>query len=98
MVKQLSRVKTIARGPRQGSVDRDRNKGTAVNPDELLTGKEVEAILKVGRNWCAKDRIGPARIRYVKLGRAVRYRLPDVVEFINTSTRRSTSDTGSAGA
>ena len=94
MSKQRSHGATIVGKSRQGSVIVDQNKRIAANLDQLLTGEEVEAILKVGRNWCAKDRIGPARIPHLKIGRGVRYRLADVQAFFASAVRDSTSDPG----
>lgn len=59
--------------------------------DQLLTSGEVERILGVSPGWCAKDRIGSARIPYVKIGKCCRYRLVDVNAFIESSMRASTS-------
>ena len=61
--------------------------------DRLLTSEEVEKILGVAPGWCAKDRIGSARIPHCKICKSVRYRLRDVEAFIDASMRRSTSDT-----
>jgi predicted DNA-binding transcriptional regulator AlpA len=60
----------------------------------LLTDREVEQRLKLGKGWCAKDRLSKARIPHVKIGRSCRYRLSDVEAFISASMRRSTSDVG----
>ena len=65
-------------------------------PDKLLTSEEVEHMLGLKRGWAAKDRIAAARIPHVKIGKCVRYRLSDVHAFINSSMRRSTSDTQAA--
>lgn len=59
--------------------------------DRLLTSGEVERLLGVGPGWCAKDRIGTARIKFVKIGKSCRYRLSDVQHFITSSVRTSTS-------
>ena len=67
---------------------------TTPHPEKLLTSPEVEQMLGVGRGWCAKDRISGARIPFVKIGSACRYRQSDVVAFIRASVRRSTSDQG----
>jgi hypothetical protein len=64
----------------------------------LLTDREAETLLNVGRGFLAKDRIGRARIVHVKIGRAVRYRLADVQAFIESSVRKSTSDPGPQNA
>ena len=61
--------------------------------DRLLTSEEVERVLGVGPGWCAKDRIGSARIPHVKIGKCVRYKMSSVHAFIDASMRRSTSDT-----
>jgi hypothetical protein len=61
--------------------------------DRLVTSEEVERILGVSPGWCAKDRIGCARIPHVKIGKCVRYKMSSVRVFIDASMRRSTSDT-----
>ena len=61
--------------------------------DRLLTSEDVEKMLGVSAGWCAKDRIGTARIPHVKIGKCCRYRLRDVHAFVDASMRRSTSDT-----
>ena len=61
--------------------------------NRLLTSDEVEKMLGVAVGWCAKDRIGTARIPHVKIGKCCRYRVHDVQAFIDASMRRSTSDT-----
>ena len=60
----------------------------------LLTERQLEEMLNVGRGWAAKDRLGAARIPHVKIGRSVRYRLADAMAFIEASVRKSTSDAG----
>jgi hypothetical protein len=68
-----------------------------LSPDALqtlLTDREVEAMLNMGRGFLAKDRCGRALIPHVRIGRAVRYRLRDVEAFIEASVRKSTSDVG----
>jgi len=65
-----------------------------IDPSPLLTDSEVEAMLKVGKGFLAKDRLGKARIPHVKIGRSVRYRMADVHAFIEASVRKSTSDPG----
>ena len=60
----------------------------------LLTDREVEALLNVGKGFLAKDRLGKARIPHIQIGRSVRYRTADVLAFIESSVRKSTSDAG----
>jgi hypothetical protein len=72
----------------------DTNPG-AVADEPLWTDKEAEAYLNMHQGFLAKDRVGPARIPFVKIGRAVRYRPADIRAFIAASTRMSTSDLAS---
>ncbi len=60
--------------------------------ERLLTDREAEALLNVHRGYLPKDRVGPARIPFVKIGRSVRYRPADIRAFIDGSVRKSTSD------
>jgi hypothetical protein len=60
----------------------------------LLKDSAAEAILDVHDGFLAKDRVGKARIPFVKIGRAVRYRRADIEAFIAANIRKSTSDAG----
>jgi hypothetical protein len=62
--------------------------------EQLIRDDEAEAILRVHDGFLAKDRLGRARIPFVKIGRAVRYRRADIEAFIAANLRKSTSDTG----
>lgn len=66
--------------------------------DRLLTEGEAAEFLNVSNRtlegW-RTDGDGPI---YVKLRRAVRYRLSDLQKFIASALRRSTSDRASGGA
>ncbi len=63
--------------------------------DELLTTEEASRFLKLRPNtleiWRLKG-IGPKFYRIS--GRTVRYRLSDLMEFVEKSVRTSTSDQG----
>ena len=63
--------------------------------DELLTTEEASRFLKLRPNtleiWRLKG-IGPKFYRIS--GRTVRYRLSDLMEFVENSVRTSTSDEG----
>jgi predicted DNA-binding transcriptional regulator AlpA len=50
-----------------------------LTPDELVTRWDGAVTTGTLANWRSQDR-GP---RYVKIGRAVRYRLADIVEWEN---------------
>lgn len=67
---------------------------TDVGLEPLLTDRQTEAVLNVHPGFLAKDRLGKARIPFIKLGRAVRYRPADVRAYLAAQLRTSTSDTG----
>jgi hypothetical protein len=60
--------------------------------ERLLTSDEAEVLLNVHHGFLAKDRVGTARIPFVKIGRSVKYKPSDLRRFIERSTRASTSD------
>ena len=58
------------------------------NPiDRLMTDGELEALLQVHAGWAAKDRCGKGRIPWVQIGRSCRYRMSDVLAFINQNVK-----------
>ena len=67
-----------------------------LDPDLILLAEEQAAQL-MGKSVSTlqKDRVSGAGVPYVKLGRAVRYRLSDLKAHIARNIRRSTSDRGS---
>ena len=63
----------------------------------LLTTREAAQFLGVSNAFLERDRWAGARIPFIKVGsRAVRYRLADLETYLDTQTRRSTSDPGVA--
>ena len=60
----------------------------------LLTTKQAAAFLGVSTSFLEKDRVGRARIPFIKLGvrKAVRYHAKDLEAFINSSRFQSTSE------
>lgn len=64
--------------------------------ERLLSSDEAEALLSVHHGFLAKDRVGKARIPFVKIGRSVKYKPSDLRRFIERSTRTSTSDSGNS--
>jgi predicted DNA-binding transcriptional regulator AlpA len=72
--------------------ERDTQMANTLPSDSLLHPKEVAKLLGVSDSWLAKSRLtgmGPA---FVKIGRAVRYRLLAVQDYIKARTRSSTSE------
>ena len=60
--------------------------------DNLLTTKQAALILGVSIAFLERDRWAGARIPYIQIGdRAVRYRMRDLMKFIESRTRISTS-------
>ncbi len=57
----------------------------------LLRGRDVEEILGLAEGWAAKDRLTTAKIPFLRIGRTVRYREQDVLEYLNRCVRTSTS-------
>ncbi|MEW8525573.1 MAG: helix-turn-helix domain-containing protein [Candidatus Thiodiazotropha endolucinida] len=61
----------------------------------LLTTEEAADYLGVSKAFLERDRWAGARIPFIKVGsRAVRYRLQDLDDYIESRIRISTSDVG----
>ena len=59
----------------------------------LLTTKEVARLLQVSASTLCKWRVSKRQqLPFLKLGRAVRYRVADVYAFLESRVRFSTSD------
>lgn len=60
--------------------------------EKLLTSKEAAPILGVSVAFLERDRWAGARIPFIKIGsRAVRYRYSDLLAYIESCVRQSTS-------
>jgi len=63
--------------------------------NKLLNTKQASEILGVSMAFLERDRWAGARIPFIKLGtRAVRYRIEDINNFLDSKMRVSTSDQG----
>jgi hypothetical protein len=60
-------------------------------PLKLLDEGETSAILNVRVSTLQKLRVSGGGVPFVKVGRLVRYRLSDVITFIESRVRTSTS-------
>jgi predicted DNA-binding transcriptional regulator AlpA len=61
--------------------------------EPLLSDKDVERITGRARSTLQKDRLVGRGIRFVRIGRLVRYRQSDVATYLDAlPTRRSTSE------
>lgn len=62
---------------------------------QLLKTKDAALILGLSKAFLERDRWAGAKVPFIKIGdRAVRYRLEDLDAYIESRTRKSTSDTG----
>jgi excisionase family DNA binding protein len=59
---------------------------------ELFSSKEAARYLGMSVAFLERDRWAGARIAFVKIGRAVRYRRSELDRYIESRTRRSTSE------
>lgn len=66
---------------------------SAETPSRLLTPREAAEVVSLSVSTLAKRRCltseGP---RFVRLGRAIRYQLSDLLEFVDRNRHDSTSD------
>jgi predicted DNA-binding transcriptional regulator AlpA len=60
--------------------------------DPLLHPTEVAKILGVSNSWLSKSRLTSTGPRFIKIGRAVRYTMSAVREYILSRQRNSTSE------
>jgi hypothetical protein len=62
------------------------------NLDELLTGQEYAEKRKCSLRTVERERTSGTGCKFVKMGRSVRYRSRDVLEFIEGHVRQNTSE------
>ena len=60
--------------------------------DPLLHPEQVAKLLSVSTSWLAKSRLNGTGPRFIKIGRAVRYSLSAVRDYILSRQRNSTSE------
>lgn len=62
---------------------------------QLLNTTQAAQFLGLSKAFLERDRWAGAKVPFIKIGdRAVRYRLEDLNQYIESRTRKSTSDTG----
>jgi Helix-turn-helix domain len=64
--------------------------------DRLLTTEETAEIINRKANTLVMDRVKGTGLKFVKVGRSVRYRASDVIEFV--ASRRAYSSTSEVAA
>jgi predicted DNA-binding transcriptional regulator AlpA len=60
--------------------------------ESLLHPAQVAKLLGVSNSWLAKSRLNGTGPRFIKIGRAVRYAMSAVREFMLSRQRHSTSE------
>ena len=58
----------------------------------LMTQRDLAAYLAKSTAWCERARWAGQGPKFIKLGRNVRYRAEDVLDWINDNVHTSTSD------
>jgi hypothetical protein len=61
-------------------------------PDFLLTQGEYAKIRRCSERTIERERASGTGCRYIKIGRGVRYKQADVLDFIERHARQSTSE------
>ena len=61
-------------------------------PDFLLTQLEYANLRRCSERTIERERASGTGCRYIKIGRSVRYRRTDVLDFIEAHARQSTSE------
>lgn len=62
------------------------------NFETLLTGREAADLLRLSERTLERHRVAGTGPRFIRLGRAVRYRRRDVLDFVERNARQSTSE------
>jgi excisionase family DNA binding protein len=62
------------------------------DPDALMTQREAAALLRLSERTMERHRTAGTGPRYLALGRAIRFRRRDVLDFIERNARQSTSE------
>ena len=60
--------------------------------DPLLTSKEAARFMRVSESWLAKARMRGDGPTYVQIGHAIRYQQSDLIAYIRSRRRLSTSE------
>lgn len=68
----------------------------AVTLPRLMTQKDLAQYLGKSTAWCERARWAGDGPQFVKLGRNVRYKADDVIAWVNSNMRQSTSEQGGA--
>jgi Helix-turn-helix domain len=86
----------VSRGGDGRTLSLGDNGRTPLEP--LFTVNEAAAILRCSSHSLNRWRLTGGGPKFIYVGRRVRYRRADLIQFIDLSTRNSTSDPGEGGA
>jgi hypothetical protein len=64
--------------------------------DTLLTGREAAEFLRLSERTMERQRLTGTGPKFVRIGRAIRYRPRDLLDHLDRHVYRSTSEPGSA--
>ncbi len=64
----------------------------SIDPEKLYPPKVAGEILNMSTSWLAKARLRGDGPRYVKIGRSVKYQGLDLIEYLKSKKRHSTSE------
>jgi predicted DNA-binding transcriptional regulator AlpA len=78
-----------AKPPLESTIKSPRELNTT---ERLLTPKDAANFLRLSLSWLAKARMRGDGPSYVKPGRSVRYREGDLVQWLKSCRRQSTSE------
>lgn len=85
----------------QTQITADFAQAIAANPDNftvtmprLWSQKDLAAYLNKSTYWCERARWAGEGPKFVKIGRCIRYKPEDVLQWLEQQTRRSTTDGG----
>ncbi len=67
---------------------------TTTSFPSLLTQQELAEYLEKSIAWCERSRWDGSGPKFIKVGRAVRYRAEDVLTWLEQNTRNNTSEKG----
>lgn len=76
---------------REAIGDRRPASRTGIAVERLLTIREVAQLLGVHASW-VYDHVRPGcgdPLPYIKLGKYLRFRLPDILDYLDAATRKS---------
>ena len=63
-----------------------------IDPEKLYPPKIGAVLLNMSESWLAKSRMRGDGPRYVKIGRSVKYLDRDLIEYLKSKKRHSTSE------